>query len=117
MPQALLAETPASCQSKIYAQHYTRLLKVVLLSWNSCRRTLRHRRPDEFTDIRFRSADLHYAVLMQRIHLGTGVALCRFCGQTVPTNRLSTHIASEHPRQKSKNLRPRLVKRPKSLSK
>jgi hypothetical protein len=46
---------------------------------------------------------------MQRVHISPGKALCRFCGQQVSTNRLSTHIAKEHPRPARTDLSPTLV--------
>jgi hypothetical protein len=48
---------------------------------------------------------------MQRIHISPGKALCRFCGQQIPTNRLSTHIAREHPRPGPIDMSPTLRKR------
>ena len=53
-------------------------------------------------------------VPMQRVHFSAGKALCRFCGEMVATNRLSTHIAKEHPRPGQIETSPKLVpKRPK----
>jgi hypothetical protein len=49
-------------------------------------------------------------VLMQRIYISAGKALCRFCGDYVATNRLSTHIAKEHPRPEQIDMSPRLVR-------
>jgi hypothetical protein len=46
---------------------------------------------------------------MQRVHISPGKALCRFCGTRVATNRLSTHIAREHPRPGRIDLSPKLV--------
>lgn len=46
---------------------------------------------------------------MQRVHISAGKALCRFCGEQVSTNRLSTHIAKEHPRPGPADMSPTLV--------
>jgi hypothetical protein len=48
---------------------------------------------------------------MQRIHVSPGKALCRFCGEQVATNRLSTHIAKEHPRPGRTDMSPTLVRK------
>jgi hypothetical protein len=48
---------------------------------------------------------------MQRVHISPGKALCRFCGEQVPTNRLSTHIAKKHPRPEPIDLSPTLVRK------
>jgi hypothetical protein len=48
---------------------------------------------------------------MQRVHISPGKALCRFCGKRVATNRLSTHIAQEHPRPGRIDMSPRLVRK------
>ena len=48
---------------------------------------------------------------MQRVHISPGKALCRFCGERVPTNRLSTHIAQEHPRPSRIDMSPTLVRK------
>jgi hypothetical protein len=48
---------------------------------------------------------------MQRVHFSAGKALCRFCGETVSTNRLSTHIAREHPRPEQIDMSPTLVRK------
>ena len=48
---------------------------------------------------------------MQRVHISPGKALCRFCGEQVSTNRLSTHIAKEHPRPGPINMSPTLVRK------
>jgi hypothetical protein len=48
---------------------------------------------------------------MQSFHVSAGKALCRVCGVEVSTNRLSTHIAREHPRPAPIDLRPTLVRR------
>jgi hypothetical protein len=49
-------------------------------------------------------------VPMQRVYISAGKALCRFCGEHVSTNRLSTHIAKEHPRPEQIDMSPRLVR-------
>jgi hypothetical protein len=43
---------------------------------------------------------------VQRIHISPGRALCRLCGETVPTNSLSTHFAREPPRSHGRDWRP-----------
>jgi hypothetical protein len=48
---------------------------------------------------------------MQRVHISPGKALCRFCGEEIPTNRLSTHIAREHPRPGPIDMSPTLVRK------
>jgi BED zinc finger len=55
---------------------------------------------------------------VQRVHISPGKALCRFCGEQISTNRLSTHIAKEHPRAKPPDMTPTLVrKKPKADTK
>jgi hypothetical protein len=48
---------------------------------------------------------------MQRVYLSSGKALCRFCGEQISTNRLSVHIAREHPRPTRTDMAPTLVLR------
>jgi len=48
---------------------------------------------------------------MQRVRISPGKALCRFCGAQVSTNRLSTHIAKEHPRPGPTDMSPTLVRK------
>lgn len=48
---------------------------------------------------------------MQRVYLSPGKAACRFCGEKIAVNRLSTHIAKEHPRPKQANMTPTLVRK------
>jgi BED zinc finger len=48
---------------------------------------------------------------MQRVHISPGKALCRFCGQQISTNRLSTHIAKDHPRLGPIDMSPTLVRK------
>jgi hypothetical protein len=50
-------------------------------------------------------------LMMQRIHISPGKALCRFCGEQVATNRLSTHIARQHPRPGRIDMSPTLVQK------
>jgi hypothetical protein len=38
--------------------------------------------------------------------------MCRYCGESVPTNSLSTHIRRAHPRPAATNLSPTLVRKP-----
>jgi len=37
--------------------------------------------------------------------------MCRYCGESIPTNSLSTHILKAHPRPGSTNLSPTLVRK------
>ena len=46
---------------------------------------------------------------MQSVQFSAGTALCRFCGEHVSTNRLSTHIAKQHPRPAPIDMAPTLV--------
>jgi hypothetical protein len=49
---------------------------------------------------------------MQRVHISPGKALCRFCGEQIPTNSLSVHIAKTH-RRPTRDMSPSLApKRP-----
>lgn len=48
---------------------------------------------------------------MQRVYISAGTALCRFCGEQVATNSLSTHIARIHRRPTGKTT-PTLVRKP-----
>ncbi len=54
---------------------------------------------------------------MQRVQFSAGKALCRFCGEQVSTNRLSIHIAKEHPRPGQIDMSPTLVRQPSAASK
>ena len=47
--------------------------------------------------------------ILVRIHISAGKALCRFCGDTVSVNQLSTHIAKAHPRPAKRDMAPKLV--------
>ena len=47
---------------------------------------------------------------MQRVHIPPGKALCRFCGSNISMNRLSTHIAKEHPLPRQRDMAPTLVR-------
>lgn len=49
---------------------------------------------------------------MQRVYLSPGKTACRFCGEQVSVNRLSEHIAKEHPRPKKADMSPLLVRKP-----
>jgi hypothetical protein len=53
----------------------------------------------------------HAGDAMQRVHISPGKALCRFCGEHISTNRLSTHIAKEHPRPGPIDMSPTLVRK------
>jgi hypothetical protein len=46
---------------------------------------------------------------MQRVFISPGKALCRFCGEQISTNSLSTHIARKHARP-DRNMTPTLVR-------
>ncbi len=48
---------------------------------------------------------------MQRVLVSAGKAVCRYCGETVQTNSLSTHILKSHPRPGLTNLSPKLVRK------
>lgn len=48
---------------------------------------------------------------MQNVYISPGKALCRFCGEQIGMNVLSTHIAKEHARPKRKNTSPTLVRK------
>lgn len=50
---------------------------------------------------------------MQHFYMSSGTALCRFCGERVTTNSLSTHIAQRHPRPVRRDMTPTLVRLPK----
>jgi hypothetical protein len=54
---------------------------------------------------------------MQRLQFSAGKALCRFCGEYVATNRLSIHIAKEHPRPGPIDKSPTLVRKQPMASK
>jgi hypothetical protein len=54
---------------------------------------------------------------MQRVHISPGKALCRFCGEQISQNRLSTHIAKEHPRPGRTDMTPTLVRTRKAATK
>ena len=48
---------------------------------------------------------------MRSVYISPGKALCRFCGEQIPMNGLSTHIAKKHARPKQKNTSPKLVRK------
>lgn len=54
---------------------------------------------------------------MQRVHISPGKALCRFCGEQISMNRLSTHIAQKHPRPPRTDTTPTLVKKRRAAAK
>jgi BED zinc finger len=45
---------------------------------------------------------------MQNLYISAGKALCRYCGEQISTNVLSTHIAKVHPRP-AQSMAPTLV--------
>ena len=47
---------------------------------------------------------------MQNVQMSAGKAVCRYCGASVPTNSLSTHILKVHPRPAATNMTPTLVR-------
>lgn len=48
---------------------------------------------------------------MQRVKVSPGKALCRYCGEQVSTNRLSTHITKQHRRAIRSDMSPTLVRK------
>jgi hypothetical protein len=54
---------------------------------------------------------------MQRIHISIGKALCRYCGEQISTNRLSTHITKQHVRPGRIDMSPTLVPKRAAASK
>lgn len=48
---------------------------------------------------------------MQNVQMSAGKAVCRYCGESVNTNSLSTHILKAHPRPGLTNLAPKLVRK------
>lgn len=48
---------------------------------------------------------------MQRVYTSAGKAACRYCGEQIAINNLSTHIARQHPRPARVKLAPTLVKK------
>jgi len=49
---------------------------------------------------------------MQQVHFSSGVAHCQYCGEKVAVNRLSAHIAKDHPRPAIGDMSPKLVRKP-----
>jgi hypothetical protein len=45
------------------------------------------------------------------MNFSPGKALCRFCGEQIPMNTLSTHIARKHPRPRRTDTTPVLVRK------
>ena len=48
---------------------------------------------------------------MQSVQMSVGKAVCRYCGEPIPTNSLSTHILKAHPRPGLTDLSPTLVRK------
>ena len=48
---------------------------------------------------------------MQNVYISPGDALCRFCGEQISMNSLSTHIAKVHRRPVRANMSPTLVRK------
>lgn len=48
---------------------------------------------------------------MQNVQISAGKALCRYCGESIPTNSLSRHILKAHPRPGLTDLSPTLVRK------
>jgi hypothetical protein len=49
---------------------------------------------------------------MQQVHFSSGVAHCQYCGEKIAVNRLSAHIAKDHPRPAIGDMSPKLVRKP-----
>jgi hypothetical protein len=49
---------------------------------------------------------------MQQVYVSSGVAHCQYCGEKVAVNRLSAHIAKDHPRPAAGDMSPKLVRKP-----
>jgi hypothetical protein len=49
---------------------------------------------------------------MQQVHFSPGSALCQYCGDKIAVNRLSAHIAKDHPRPARPDMAPTLVRKP-----
>jgi hypothetical protein len=47
---------------------------------------------------------------MQRVHISSGKSFCRPWRERVATNRLSTHIATEHPHSYRNDTSPMLAR-------
>jgi hypothetical protein len=48
---------------------------------------------------------------MQQVHFSSGVAHCQYCGEKIAVNRLSAHIAKDHPRPAIGDMSPKLVRK------
>lgn len=51
-------------------------------------------------------------VRMQQVYVSSGVADCQYCGEKVAVNRLSAHIAKDHPRPAGGDMSPKLIRKP-----
>jgi len=49
---------------------------------------------------------------MQQVYVSSGVADCQYCGERIAVNRLSAHIAKDHPRPAAGDMSPKLVRKP-----
>jgi hypothetical protein len=49
---------------------------------------------------------------MQQVHFSAGTADCQYCGEKIAVNRLSAHIAKDHPRPARRDMSPTLVRKP-----
>ncbi len=48
---------------------------------------------------------------MQQVHFSPGSASCQYCGVKIAVNRLSAHIAKDHPRPADRDMTPTLRKK------
>lgn len=48
---------------------------------------------------------------MQRVYTSPGKAQCRYCGEQIAINSLSTHILKSHRRSVKSNMAPTLVRK------
>ena len=48
---------------------------------------------------------------MQQVHFSPGTASCQYCGVKIAVNRLSAHIAKDHPRPADRDMTPTLRKK------
>lgn len=49
---------------------------------------------------------------MQQVSFSAGTAHCQYCGVKIGVNRLSAHIAKDHPRPARQDMSPTLVRKP-----
>jgi hypothetical protein len=49
---------------------------------------------------------------MQQVNFSAGTAHCQYCGEKIAVNRLSSHIAKDHPRPAQPDMAPTLVRKP-----